>query len=174
MYARLEAGREKLMPVTVMVSDLLDDVRVLIEPNALEKGLGFVLEPVAANLALVTDLTKVRQIMLNLASNAVKFTNAGEVRMRAWLDDSDVVLTVSDSGIGIEPEHAERVFDAFWQVDQSDTRNVGGAGLGLSVSRRLARILGGDLTLTSALDSGSVFEVRLPQVWRPREDLVKG
>jgi signal transduction histidine kinase len=170
VYARLEAGRENLMPVTVVVSQLLNDVRALVEPNALEKGLRFVVQPVAPDMTLSTDLTKVRQIMLNLASNAVKFTNQGTIELGARVDGGDIVLCVRDTGIGVSPENAERIFDAFWQVDQSDTRNVGGAGLGLSVSRRLARLMGGDMTLTSTPGEGSTFEVRLPQHWTPRED----
>ncbi len=173
VYARLEAGRENLMPVTVAVDQLFKDVRALVESNALEKGVRFVVADVAPDLVLTTDLTKVRQIMLNLASNAVKFTNAGEIRLGVVVDGPDIMLSVEDTGIGISPEHAEHVFDAFWQVDQSDTRNVGGAGLGLSVSRRLARLLGGDLTFTSTPGHGTVFIVRLPMEWRPREELTR-
>jgi PAS domain S-box-containing protein len=171
VYARLEAGRENLMPETVIMHQLLNDVRALIEPNGLEKGLTFIVDALDPDLTIVTDLTKVRQILLNLASNAVKFTNEGDIHIGARREGSDVVIYVTDTGIGISPEHSERIFDAFWQVDQSATRRVGGAGLGLSVSRRLARLLGGDLTLSSEPDTGTRFEVRLPQAWRPREDL---
>ncbi|MEO5510664.1 MAG: ATP-binding protein [Longimicrobiales bacterium] len=174
IYARLEAGRENLMPVTVVVSQLLNDVRALVEPNAIDKGVSFVVGHVPADLVLMSDLTKIRQIMLNLASNSVKFTNDGEIYLRAVADGQDIVLSVQDTGIGIAMEHSERVFDAFWQVDQSDTRNVGGAGLGLSVSRRLARLLGGELTFTSSPGLGTVFEVRLPRTWKPREELARG
>jgi PAS domain S-box-containing protein len=170
IYARLEAGRENLMPETISVSQLLNDVRGLVEPNAIEKGLAFVIDPIAADLTLVSDLTKVRQILINVASNAVKFTESGEVHLGARRDGADMCMYVRDTGIGISAEHSERIFDAFWQVDQSDTRRVGGAGLGLSVSRRLARLLGGDMSLTSVPGS-TEFVVRLPRAWRPREEL---
>jgi PAS domain S-box-containing protein len=172
IYARLEAGREYLMPENIAVSQLLSDVRALVEPNAIEKGLAFIVDPPEAGLSLVSDLTKVRQILINIVSNAVKFTETGEIHFGARREGSDMCLYVRDTGIGILAENSERVFDAFWQVDQSATRRVGGAGLGLSVSRRLARLLGGDMTLTSTVRVGSEFVLRLPRAWRPREDLV--
>jgi signal transduction histidine kinase len=170
VYARLEAGRETLMPETVIVSQLLNDVRALMEPNAIEKGLAFTVDNNESPLTLTTDLTKVRQILLNLATNAIKFTDRGEIRIGARSDGSDIVIYVSDTGIGIAAEHAERVFDAFWQVDQSATRRVGGAGLGLSVSRRLSRLLGGEMNFSSVVGEGTEFEVRLPREWRPSEE----
>lgn len=170
VYARLEAGRENLMPETVIMHQLLNDVRALIEPNALEKGLVFIVDTLEPNFTIVTDLTKARQILLNLASNAVKFTNEGDIHIGARKEGSDVMIYVKDTGIGISPEHSERIFDAFWQVDQSATRRVGGAGLGLSVSRRLARLLGGDMTFVSEPGGGTRFVVRLPGTWRPHED----
>jgi PAS domain S-box-containing protein len=172
VYARLEAGRETLMPEPVIVSQLLNDVRALMEPNAIEKGLTFVVDNNEPPLTLTTDLTKVRQILLNLATNAIKFTDSGEIRIGARSDGSDIVIYVSDTGIGIAAEHAERVFDAFWQVDQSATRRVGGAGLGLSGSRRLSRLLGGEMNFSSVVGEGTEFEVRLPRSWRPAEEAV--
>ena len=169
VYARMEAGRENLMPENVIINQLLDDVRALMEPNAQEKGLRFVVEPLEEAFMFTTDLTKARQILLNLASNAIKFTDTGEIHISARTAGADVIITVTDTGIGIPPEFAEQIFDPFWQVDQSATRRVGGAGLGLSVSRRLARLLGGDLTFTSTAGVGTAFEVTLPRGWRPRE-----
>lgn len=169
VYARLEAGRETLMPEPVIVSQLMSEVRALMEGNAFEKGLHFVVDPIRQDLTVTTDLTKVRQILLNLASNAIKFTDEGELRICAQTDERHVIISVQDTGIGISAEHQERVFEPFWQVDQSATRRVGGAGLGLSVSRRLARLLGGDLTFTSLEEGGTRFDLSLPRAWHPRE-----
>jgi signal transduction histidine kinase len=107
----------------------------------------------------------VRQILLNLLSNAVKFTDQGEVTLSARREHDDLVFEVRDTGIGIAVEHMERIFDPFWQVDQSATRRVGGTGLGLSVTRRLARALGGDVEVRSEVGRGSSFVVRLPADW---------
>jgi signal transduction histidine kinase len=105
----------------------------------------------------------------------VKFTDDGAVTIGARTTEDEVVLVVQDSGIGIPASHMERVFEPFWQVEQSASRRVGGTELGLSVSRRLARLLGGELTVESAAGAGSTFLVRLPRAghsaspsWRRR------
>ena len=138
------------------------DTVVLIEPMAREEGLDFVTRVPNHAIAMETDAGKVRQILVNLLSNAVKFTERGSVALTVTERDAGVVLVVEDTGIGISPENAERVFEPFWQVQQSATRQVGGTGLGLSVARRLARLLGGDLTLESTPGEGSRFTLTLP------------
>jgi PAS domain S-box-containing protein len=164
VYSRLERDRLDTQADRVTVADLLRDVAALIEPVANERGLTFRVEP-PPPLIIETDLTRVRQILLNLLANAVKFTDAGEVTMWAYREDGMIVFAVRDTGIGIEPENLHRVFDAFWQVDQSATRRAGGVGLGLSVSRRLARLLGGDLSVESEAGQGTTFFLRLPERW---------
>jgi signal transduction histidine kinase len=122
------------------------------------KGLPLVFE--SADVPRVcTDPTRVRQIVLNLASNAVKFTEVGEVRVtiERWGSDA-VAVRVIDTGIGIDSEDLEQVFDEFVQVGAAH----GGTGLGLAISRRLARLLGGDLTVHSAPARGSSFTLKLP------------
>jgi hypothetical protein len=109
-----------------------------------------------------SDPQKVRQIIINLLANAVKFTTKGSVRLGARVYDDRVAFEVADTGPGIALEHLERVFDAFWQVDQRMTRKSGGTGLGLSVARQLARLLGGDVSVRSTIGEGSVFIVDLP------------
>jgi signal transduction histidine kinase len=113
-------------------------------------------------LALQTDPGKVRQILVNLLGNAVKFTDTGEVCLEARADGEAVVFEVHDTGIGIAGDQLERIFDPFWQVDQSVTRQAGGTGLGLTVTRSLARLLGGEIGVESTLGEGSTFRVRLP------------
>ena len=116
---------------------------------------------------MVTDAGKLRQALVNLLGNAVKFTDTGGVciRARCEQDGDEVVFDVEDTGIGISTEHLPRVFDAFWQVDQAPTRRVGGTGLGLHVTRRLARLLGGDVTARSVLGEGSCFTIRVSRAW---------
>jgi signal transduction histidine kinase len=166
--SRLEAGREVVSPRTVVVADVLDQAAIMIEPLANARKLRFEVHRPSPALTIETDVGKLRQILLNLLTNAVKFTDEGNVVLRA-ADDGDgrVLFQVRDSGIGIAPEHQTRIFDSFWQVQQTMTRRVGGAGLGLSVARQLARLLGGDVTVESAPGQGSTFSVTLPRTGAP-------
>jgi signal transduction histidine kinase len=104
----------------------------------------------------------VRQSLFNLLANAVRFTDRGSITVRARFEDEALVLTVADTGIGIAVEHQEKIFERFWQVDQSRTRTRGGTGLGLLVTRGLARQLGGEVRVESELGRGSTFTVKLP------------
>jgi PAS domain S-box-containing protein len=162
IYARLEVGRERVHVEKVMLTRIVRDAAELIEPVASEKGLQFkLIEPDPAAL-VETDVTKLRQILLNLLSNAVKFTDSGIVELEARATESGVDFMVHDTGVGIAPEHQQRVFDSFWQVDQSATRKEGGTGIGLSVSRKLARLLGGDINVRSTPEEGTTFTLHLP------------
>ena len=161
-YSRIDAGREVVQADDVEANALAHEAAALVEPLAREKGLPLEVVTTGYTLPMGTDGGKVRQILVNLLSNAVKFTNAGRVRLLVQHDGATVRYIVSDTGIGIAPEHRDRIFEAFWQVEQPSTRRVGGTGLGLSVTRRLARLLGGDVGMTSAVGEGSVFTVTLP------------
>src|SRR5262249_42515338 len=115
--------------------------------------------------ALTVDPMRLRQILLNLLSNACKFTKQGEVRLRArkisdgrhWAE-----LSISDTGIGMTPEQQAKLFEEFTQADATTAQRFGGTGLGLALSRKLARMMGGDVTVTSEPGEGSIFTVRLP------------
>lgn len=111
---------------------------------------------------LVSDPLRVRQILVNLLTNAVKYTEHGEIVVRAAVSGDSVGFVVTDTGIGIPPESTAQIFDPFWQAESTRTRKVGGVGLGLSVALQLARALGGTLELTSTSPSGSVFTLSLP------------
>jgi signal transduction histidine kinase len=162
-YSRAEAGKEEVHLEATPINAILDDAAALIEPLAADKRVTFVVDRPDVNLAVRTDSQKVRQILVNLLTNAVKFTDAGgTVTLRARYADGRLELTIADTGIGIAPEFMERIFDPFWQVEQKPTRRAGGTGLGLSVSRRLAHLLGGDLSVASRPGQGSVFTVVLP------------
>ena len=114
-----------------------------------------------------SDAARVRQVLLNLAGNATKFTHAGRVRLQVERESGPegafVRFRVSDTGIGMSPEQVAKLFQPFTQADPSTTRRYGGTGLGLAISRRLCRMLGGDVTVESALGKGSTFTVRLPE-----------
>jgi signal transduction histidine kinase len=132
----------------------------MVAPVAAARGLK--LRDESTDVELFTDSFKLRQILLNLLSNAVKFTDRGDIVVRTNLNHDTLEITVTDSGIGISEQNLERVFDPFWQVEQRPTRRAGGTGLGLSVSRSLARLLGGDITVDSQLGKGSTFTATLP------------
>jgi signal transduction histidine kinase len=105
----------------------------------------------------------VRHILLNLLSNAVKFTEIGEVILKVRIENGDVRFEVRDTGIGIPPQYHERIFDPFWQVENKASRRIPGTGIGLSVARRLARLLGGDITVASHPGEGSTFTAKVPR-----------
>jgi len=161
-YARLEAGKEKVHLGTARVRDIADGVLVLLEPLARKQKLDLVADLDDADFETCTDVAKVRQILLNLLSNAVKFTVKGVVTVRAERVGDEVVWTVSDTGIGIAQQNLAAIFEPFSQVTEAKAPRAAGTGLGLTVSRQLARLLGGDITVSSELGVGTTFVVRLP------------
>ncbi len=171
--AKIEAGKMPVHLEQVDVAALIRELSATVEPMVRHKELEYRVELAPDLPVLETDRTKVKQILLNLLSNAVKFTHDGEIRVAARLvDDGGVEVEVGDTGIGIDPDSLESIFDDFRQVDQSSTREYGGTGLGLSITRKLLDLLGGSVRVESELGKGSVFIVRLPP--RSRELLVEG
>jgi len=165
--SRLELGRERITPARVGIASLCEEAAAMMEPEASRKGLALTLHLPDPVYTMTTDAGKLRQALVNLIGNAVKFTDRGEVQVRAWGEDmgSVIVFEVEDTGLGISAEHLPMIFDAFWQVDQAPTRRVGGTGLGLHVTRRLIRLLGGDVVARSVLGEGSCFTIRLPRAY---------
>jgi two-component system CheB/CheR fusion protein len=139
-----------------------------IESLAVAKGLALSVDVPEGSTTVVTDGSKLRHILTNLLGNAIRYTDRGRVSVRARLDAKTVMLEIQDTGIGIAPEHLEQIFERFWQVDKSNTNLRGGTGLGLVVTRDLARALGGDVEVQSELARGSLFRVRLPRDSTPR------
>jgi signal transduction histidine kinase len=161
-FSRVEAGEEKVELEQVDLSALLREVHALSEPLALAKGIGLSVRAPDAPRPMTGDPRKIRQILVNLVGNAIKFTEEGKVSLSLAEVGDEVVFEVTDTGSGIPQEFLEKIFDPFWQVQGGTTRSSGGTGLGLSVTRRLARLLGGDVHVHSRLGEGSTFTVRLP------------
>jgi len=159
-FSRLDVGKEVVRRDEVRVAAIVAEALTMVTPLAESKGLKLRDETVDAGL--FTDHGKVRQILLNLLSNAIKFSDDGDIVIRSRVDRDSVAISIIDPGIGIAAENIVRIFDPFWQVEQRSTRKVGGTGLGLSVSRSLARLLGGDVSVESAVDHGSTFTLTLP------------
>ena len=159
--SRLEAGKIQIEPAEFDLVELARDTMTSVEPQALGKGLALAIDAPPA-LSVRSDPARVRQVLLNLASNAVKFTERGEVRIAIErCGDGQVALRVQDTGMGIAPADRESVFDEFVQVGPRQ-KKLEGTGLGLAISRRLARLLGGELTLASEPGRGSTFSLLLP------------
>jgi signal transduction histidine kinase len=165
--SKIEAGRVRLVLSDVDVAQLLKDAVATILPLARKKGLKVTCEP-GVPPKLQADREKLRQCLVNLASNAVKFTPAGGTLAISarLLPDERVALDVADTGIGIPDEHLPRVFDVFYQVDGSTTREYGGAGLGLAIVKSFVEAHGGEVVVASRAGQGSTFSVILPI--RPR------
>jgi signal transduction histidine kinase len=158
----IEAGREQARPSPILLSEILHRVEVIITPLAAEKGLELVIAPLDEEIEMEIDPDKAVQMLLNLLSNAVKFTEKGSVQLRARRVGEKVEVEVRDTGMGVEPEYLEQIFEPFWQVEQPATRRAGGSGLGLAVSRRLAELLGGEVRVESEPGKGSTFTATLP------------
>lgn len=169
-YTRMDTGEEaggEVQPVDLTL--LLRDVVEYVAPKAAERGLEVRLDAPGASSRVRTDPGKVRRIVQQLLSNAIKFTPAGEVRVFLECDDREVRIGVADTGVGIRPEHQERIFEPFWQVGEVNTRTADGTGLGLSLTRRVARQLGGEISVQSEPLRGSTFVLRFPAT--PRSPL---
>jgi signal transduction histidine kinase len=162
--SKVDAGRGKPDLESADLSALLRDAVALLAPMAEAKKISLALDLPDAPIVFPTDPGKFRQIVFNLAANAVKFTKTGAVRLGLREeDDETLVLRVSDTGIGISPEDAELLFESYWQVRATGQRYPAGTGLGLSITRQLAQLLGGDVTVESVAGKGSTFTVRLPR-----------
>jgi signal transduction histidine kinase/CheY-like chemotaxis protein len=163
--SRIEAGKMVLRAETIVVADLLTSLRGMMRPLFTTDDVKLVVEPADGLPDLETDNGKIGQILRNLVSNAVKFTERGEVRVRAELaGEGRIAFSVSDTGIGIAPSDQDRVFEEFTQVDSHIQRRVRGTGLGLPLSRKLAQVLGGTLEVRSAIGEGSTFTLTIPLV----------
>ena len=162
-FSKIEAGQSELELIDFNLNDLLNDIKNVIEIKAEEKGLEFNLNlshdlPVLVN----GDNYKLKQIILNLAKNAIKFTNKGSIKISASLSKTtkkyqQIIIKVSDTGIGIKGEKIKGLFDGFYQLDSTNSRSYGGTGLGLAISKKLVEMMGGNLKANSIFGKGSDF-----------------
>jgi len=164
-YSRFDAHGIDVHPQQLDLAQLIDDTVEMCTPGAAEKGLTLTSELDLPRPCMATmDPFRLRQILLNLVGNAVKFTEHGTVRVRVaeTQGGSGLLIRVEDTGVGIAPAALDRIFEPFVQVDSSNTRRFGGTGLGLSITRAICEAMGGTVSYHSALGSGSTFEVQLP------------
>ncbi|MFE8071238.1 transporter substrate-binding domain-containing protein [Marinobacteraceae bacterium S3BR75-40.1] len=169
--SRIEAGKMRIEFHPMEIRRLLDEVRRIFAVRAQARGLDLVVE-LTGELpeGMLLDETRLRQVLFNLVGNAIKFTDHGEVRVTArgeklsGPDDEEgwaLVISVSDTGIGIPEDQQRRIFEAFEQQEGQSSRKYGGTGLGLAISRKLARMMGGDLSVSSRIGEGSTFTLRI-------------
>ena len=168
-FSKIEVGKLRVEQRPISPRALAEEAVALLRDRAIEKHIALELQfdPALPDRCM-GDALRTQQVLVNLLSNAIKFTESGSVKV--WIgtepdaDGPRMVYRVSDSGIGIAPEHLNHLFDAFQQADTSTTRRFGGTGLGLAISRRLAQLMGGDVLVRSQPGAGSVFELRLPWI----------
>ena len=163
---KIEAGKIELDLAEINVSDLIQDLQHTIQPMVIKNDNEFVIDCDKSSGAIFADVLKLRQALLNLLSNAAKFTHNGSVQLQVKRFSENevekIVFSVTDTGIGLTKKEMAKIFDAFTQADSSTTREYGGTGLGLAISRNFCQLMGGDLTVTSAKGKGSTFSIVLP------------
>ena len=164
--SKIEAGKMDLYVESFDIPTMVEEVAATIDALVKKNGNRLNVEVDPSLGEMRADLTKVRQALFNLLSNAAKFTHEGEIALvveRETVEGAEWVrMAVSDSGIGIPTEKLDHVFEEFSQADDTTTRDYGGTGLGLPISRRFCQMMGGDITVASTVGEGSTFTVRLP------------
>jgi signal transduction histidine kinase len=162
-FARIEAGKLQVDVRTLLVADAVSTLEALIRPELQRKELAFLCEPCDPAMSVRADPEKLRQILVNFLTNAIKFTpKGGRIRVGAERRDGVVRIWVSDTGVGIPSDQLERVFEPFFQVERGSTRRYPGIGLGLAIARDFAQAMNGELRLESTVGTGSVASVLLP------------
>ncbi|MCV6636322.1 ATP-binding protein [Candidatus Albibeggiatoa sp. nov. NOAA] len=170
-YSKIEAGKMQVHPETVDIKEFINELRIIVQTLAQKHNNHLFIECDPLVSLWHTDITKLRQILLNLLSNACKFTKNGDISLRiqnqVYENKPHLSFAVTDTGIGIEKHHQEKLFQAFTQADSSTTRNYGGTGLGLALSQQLAEILQGHIQCDSEYGVGSCFTLYLPHYREP-------
>lgn len=164
--SKIEAGHVEVVNETIELRPLVDECIATVREYVQGKDVEIYATIAPDVITVDTDAIKLRQILLNLLSNAAKFTDTGEIVVQAQREEDTLVIAVEDTGAGIAADQLPFIFDKFRQVDGSSTRKVGGTGLGLAIVRELCRVLGGSVSVTSTLGRGSVFTVRLERAFQ--------
>jgi signal transduction histidine kinase len=160
--AKIEAGRMEIVRESFKVEDVIQVATSTVEPM-LKDGRVRLIKEIAKDIpTLNTDRDKLKQVILNLLSNAAKFTDQGEIKVSAWQEDGSVKLVVSDTGIGMKKEALGQIFEEFRQADTSTRGKYGGTGLGLAIVKKLINLMGGDIVVESEVGKGSKFTITLP------------
>ena len=160
--SKIEAGRVEIVPAAFPIRLAIDEVTATVEPLVTRRGNRLVIRIPDDLGTMHSDETRIKQVLFNLLSNASKFTEHGTITLDARRVNGDMIFSVTDTGIGMTREQADRLFEAFVQADASIAARYGGTGLGLAISRRLCRLMGGDVAVTSEPGKGSCFTVTLP------------
>jgi len=160
--AKIEAGRLEVRAEPVQLNTLVDELLTLVTPMVRHDRVRLIRDIAPDIPTLYTDPDRLRQIILNLLSNAAKFTEDGEIKISASRSNGSLTLSVSDTGIGIREEELQHIFEEFRQGDMSNGRKYAGTGLGLTIAKKFANLLGGDITVESEVGKGSTFTVTLP------------
>ena len=168
--SRIEAGHEEIDLSSFALSGVIADIVSMLRPIAEQKGIELSQMPGGEDILIRSDELKCRHILQNIVGNAVKFTESGAVRISARRSGNIVRISVKDSGIGISSEYLSTIFEEFHQADGTTSRKYGGTGLGLAIAKKYAELLGGSVTVTSALGSGSEFIITLPLTSGSEED----
>jgi signal transduction histidine kinase len=164
-FAKMEAGRSEILPRPVSLRETLEGLEPILRPQLTRKKQSYTCEPCDSAITVLADPPKLRQILLNILGNAVKFTGeGGKIELRAARNGDAVTITISDTGIGIQGDKLEQIFEAFYQVERGTTRRYEGVGLGLAISRDLARTMGGEVVVDSVFGQGTTVTVTLPAV----------
>ena len=163
-FAKLESGKIEYRYDEVRLDQFLATLETFIAPRLVQKNIEYCLDATNASVEVFMDRDKVEQIMLNLLSNAAKFTDRGRIDVRGVVDEKTFKIDVKDTGPGIDESMLDAIFEPFTQIERSLTRPHEGTGLGLSISRQLARGMGGNISVESVVGSGSTFRLVLPRV----------
>ncbi|HEY1269706.1 MAG TPA: GAF domain-containing protein [Candidatus Binatia bacterium] len=167
--SKVEAGRMEVYAENFRVEDIIRVATSTVEPLLKDGRVRLVTEIAPEMPTLFTDKEKLKQSMLNLLSNAAKFTEKGEIKVSAWSENGSLKVVVADTGIGMTPEALKVIFDEFRQADMSTTRKYGGTGLGLALVKKFAQLMGGDIAAESEAGKGSKFIMTLPIAYKPQE-----
>ncbi len=163
-FSKLEAGRLEIKPQRFNLANLINLTIKELCSLAVQKQLNLTAEVKLKDSYIVQDANFIKRIIVNLVSNAIKFTDIGTVKIKVWeLDPDKIAIAITDTGIGIAPEDREKIFQAFRQIDQGFTRQHSGTGLGLAITQSLVTMMGGKINLESKLNEGSTFTIEIPR-----------